>query len=392
MVESLRLELEEKDARLMDFVSRVHDIEVRLGKVVLERDERRAEAEAAVEAVRFYQAKEEGGGSPSVSPTAGVEETKCGAGQGQQQQGQQESPKSESGGESSSEEEDPEVAKALAAKARLDAATKLAPSPSPSHSTSPAASSPAESPSLGSVQVEVVEAATAVGVGEGPMEDDDGHQAFRALHTPLERLVEEAAAFVHKHHDTLLAPMALAFAAAVALGLTLLMLRAALAAPSTPKASSSIFGDGTVVGAGAEDPWTGARRSPLFRLTPGGAPLLAGEYLASCPATPEAEAEADKNKPCYFLWNQWDGNLVLYRGLGPAKHRGPLWSTNTLVRLDIAAGGREQQPYHWGAANVTVSLTKDRALQLVDASSGKLMWQRRAWRLPRELTPWPFGR
>lgn len=387
-MESLRLELEEKDARLMAFVERVHDIEVRLARVARERDERTAEAEAAVEAVRFYQAKEEldeasrrtslasqqppvgsraSSVSPSSMPEGGVEEMKSGGGAvgGQHEQQLQ--------ADDTVDEEDAEVAQAVA--------DNKGPSPTPSTASgaSAAPASPAGTEtdgSLGSV-APVLESAT--------LEEDEGHQALRALHTPLERLVGEGMALLDKikRHDAVLAVVAL-----VGLGLIAALLRAALGAPGGVRVSKT-------TPHGMEDAWTGAKRSPLRRLTPGGPPLLAGEYLSSC-----APGVDDPTKLCYFLWNQLDGGLVLYRGFSPARHRGPVWSTNTLVvpRLLSEQGGRQQvSPRerqvgdHWGTANVTARLTKDRTLQLVDAPSGQVMWQRRAWRLPRELTPWPFG-
>ena len=393
VVESLRLELEEKDARLMEFVSRVHDIEVRLARVARERDERTAEAEAAAEAVRFYQAKEEvddasrrtslasqqlqlGSRASSVSPCTsmaegGVEEMKSSAVGGQQQQPRHLQV------EETLDEEDAEVAKAVA--------ENKTPSPTPSTATgaSAASASPTDTEvdgSLGSV-APLLEAAT--------LEEDEGHQAMRALQTPLERLVGEGMALVGKftRHDVFLAPAVLATVAVVGLGLIFVLLRAALTGPTDACIKTTQYD-------GVEEAWMGAKRSPLLRLAPGGAPLLAGEYLSNCAPS------ADPTKLCYFLWNQFDGNLVLYRGFTPARHRGPVWSTNTLVVPGLLSeeGGRKQlSPRarqvgdHWGTANVTVWLTQDRTLQLVDAPSGQMMWQQRAWRLPRELTPWPFG-
>jgi hypothetical protein len=429
----------------MDFVSRVHDIEVRLTKVARERDERREEAEAAMGAVRFYQSREEesvasGGAasrraslalgeegeeeglSPSVSPTGGVGEMKSaiagvGTGVGREREGDSSSSEEE-------EEEDAEVAKAITAAAAAAEASTATDDDSNNDAASKAAA-----PSLSPPTSTAASAASPVG-SDGPlpsletltsMEDDEGHQACRALHSPLERLLEEGAAFVHKHQDTLLAPLTLTITALFALGLILLLLRAAISAPAasittTTRRHGHGHGHGSALAAAVEDAWTGAARSPLLRLTPGGPPLRAGEYLASCSAAATTISAAAHNnndagkgeakaKTCYFLWNQWDGNLVLYRGFHPGMHRGPLWSTNTLVAPPREAqarrrrGGAEGEDDaaaplldHWGAGNVTVWLTKDRTLQLIDAPSGKVMWQRRAWRLPRELTPWPFGR
>lgn len=153
--------------------------------------------------------------------------------------------------------------------------------------------------------------------------------------------------------------------------------------PSAPLSASPTF---------YTDAWT---QSPLSRLTPGGAPLQSGEILSSCGFNLTRGDEASLLARCprpFFLYMQPDANLVLYRGLHPSFHRGPVWSTRTLAKWVGGEGRREA----WGA-NVSAVLTGTRSLRLVEEAGEegggeRVVWQRRVWRLPQELTPWPFGR
>lgn len=135
--------------------------------------------------------------------------------------------------------------------------------------------------------------------------------------------------------------------------------------------------------------WAG-QRSPLRNLTAGGANLAPGDFITNCDYLPTS--------PCinpYFLWMQHDGNLVLYRGHSPVDHRGPIWSTHTTTSIipshsqsnndDEREGERG-----WENAEISAYLTERNELQLLDAS-GRKRWSRKSWRIPQELSPWPFA-
>ena len=159
-------------------------------------------------------------------------------------------------------------------------------------------------------------------LGLGPGSPKDGGEV-------LARLGHALLGLVTGHDDgsgsSSYSPFALAAAAVGAVVALLLVLAGAalLLAPSSALSpalplsampGSRSFGGARrlqqlQLGSDAALAWMGGKPSPLPRLTPGGAPLLAGEYIASCAGAAAGQqtavpASSAGNASCYFLWNQ----------------------------------------------------------------------------------------
>ena len=413
-VERLQLEVEEKNMRLMDCISRVHDIEVRLEVVSRERDEMffhkakedyeedmRKEAEQEVE-------EEEAATKQEVDSSAKPSEDTPSSSPPQQPQAHEEN-----------KEEDGPLTPARAKMAAENMLAELASSPSSKGENEEEEEEEDDEYEqhyavLGNLAMLLTQHEDDVVVekkGDEEEEDFEGMAVFKHWTTPLGLTILALAAFglcsLLGRAFSSSSPLPPPPPAAAILTTPPVVLTPPVSpppppppavkevpvpptfffSPPTPKEPSAAEKSAALAAT-----WVGWTQSPLYELTPGGASLRAGEILSSCglPITlGEEEALLAVCPAPFFLWMQTDGNLVLYRGLHPTFHRGPVWSSNTMVRW-VGDGAAERN--NW-SGNVSAVLSSARTLKLVDEEGGgRVVWQRRVWRLPQQLTPWPFAR